>query len=84
MPHIFLAGFDQMLRSSSPASVCAHRLKSHLLATLHAAGVNADVIRFLDVYLSPGHGKVVVQGSASQEMILGDFVFQGRDATLQL
>ena len=51
--------------------------KLYLLAKLHAAGVNADFIKFLDAYLSPRRGRVVVQGSASQEMILDDSVFQG-------
>ena len=51
--------------------------KLYLLAKLHGAGVSSDFIKFLDAYLSPRRGRVVVQGSASQEMILDDSVFQG-------
>jgi len=51
--------------------------KIYLLAKLHAAGVGAKYLNFLDAYLSPRKGKVVVQGAESELFILEDTVFQG-------
>jgi len=51
--------------------------KIYLLAKLHAAGVGADYLNFLDSYRSPRRGRVVVQGASSDEIVLDDSVFQG-------
>ena len=48
-----------------------------LLAKLYAKGVGSKYLNFLDAYLAPRKGKVVVQGSASEEIALEDTVFQG-------
>ena len=37
--------------------------KMYLLAKLHAAGVGAKFLNFLDAYLSPRNGKKVVRGA---------------------
>ena len=51
--------------------------KAYLLSKLHAIGVGAKYLNFLDAYLSPRRGRVVVQGTSSDEFILDDSVFQG-------
>ena len=51
--------------------------KIYLLAKLHAAGVGSKFLNFLDSYLSPRKGKVVVQGAESEPFVLEDSVFQG-------
>ena len=51
--------------------------KAYLLAKLHAAGVGPTYLNFLDAYLAPRTGKVVVQGAFSEDMCLEDSVFQG-------
>ena len=51
--------------------------KIYMLAKLHAAGVGPKYLNFLDAYLSPRKGKVVVQGEASDLFTLLDMVFQG-------
>ena len=51
--------------------------KCYLLAKLHAAGVGSTYLNFLDAYLDPRKGKVVVHGTASDEFVLEDSVFQG-------
>ena len=51
--------------------------KIHLLAKLYAVGVGSTYLNFLDAYLSPRQGKVVVQGAASEPFVLDDMVFQG-------
>jgi hypothetical protein len=48
-----------------------------MLAKFHAAGVGPKYLNFLDAYLSPRKGKVVVQGEASELFTLLDMVFQG-------
>ena len=48
-----------------------------MLAKLQAAGVGPKYLNFLDAYLSPRKGKVVVQGEASDLFTLLDMVFQG-------
>ena len=39
--------------------------KPYMLAKLHACGVGATFLNFLDAYLSPRKGQVIVQGSCS-------------------
>ena len=51
--------------------------KELLLAKLYQFGVGTTYLNFLDAYLAPRKGKVVVQGSASEEYVLEDTVFQG-------
>jgi len=51
--------------------------KAYLLAKLHASGIGPIYLNFLDAYLSPRKGKVVVQGEASDPFTLEDTVFQG-------
>ena len=51
--------------------------KIYLLAKLYEAGVGTKYLNFLDSYLAPGKGRVVVQGAASQEFVIDDSVFQG-------
>ena len=51
--------------------------KIYLLAKLYAKGVGSKYLNFLEAYLSPRKGKVVVQGEASDEFVLDDSVFQG-------
>ena len=51
--------------------------KPYLLGKLQQAGVGSTYLNFLDAYLAPRRGKVVVQGSASEEFVLEDTVFQG-------
>ena len=51
--------------------------KPYLLAKLQAAGIIADFLNFLDSYLEPRIGRVVVQGTASDDFELADSVFQG-------
>ena len=51
--------------------------KYYLLAKLHRAGVGSTYLNFLEAYLAPRQGKVVVQGTASELFTLEDQVFQG-------
>ena len=51
--------------------------KPYLLGKLQQAGVGTTYLNFLDAYLAPRKGKVVVQGSSSEEFVLEDTVFQG-------
>jgi len=51
--------------------------KTYLLAKLYAVGVGSKYLNFLDSYLAPRKGKVVVQGAASEMFDLEDSVFQG-------
>ena len=51
--------------------------KEYLLAKLHAAGVGSNYLRFLDAYLQPRRGKVIVEGVASDVFEIADTVFQG-------
>jgi hypothetical protein len=51
--------------------------KTYILAKLYAAGVGSRYLNFLEAYLAPRKGKVVVQGTASEEMALENNVFQG-------
>ena len=51
--------------------------KMFLLAKLNAAGIGDKFLNFIDAYLSPRKGRVVVQGAFSDEIILDDSVFQG-------
>ena len=48
-----------------------HRVfKIYILAKLYAAGVDSRYLNFLESYLSPRKGRVVVQGSFSDEIDL--------------
>jgi hypothetical protein len=51
--------------------------KIYMLAKLQAAGVGTEFLNFLDSYLSPRRGRVIVQGASSEEIVLDDSVFQG-------
>ena len=51
--------------------------KIYLLAKLHAAGAGTTYLNFLDAYLAPRKGKVVVQGEASDIFVIEDSIFQG-------
>ena len=51
--------------------------KPYLLAKLHACGVGASFLNFLDAYLAPRTGQVLVQGSCSDCFEIDDSVFQG-------
>jgi len=51
--------------------------KVYILAKLHAAGVGSRYLNFLESYLSPRKGRVVVQGSFSDEIDLENSIFQG-------
>ena len=51
--------------------------KDYLLAKLQSAGIGECFLRFLDAYLQPRKGKVVVEGCASDEFDISNTVFQG-------
>ena len=51
--------------------------KEYLLAKLQTAGVGETFLRFLNAYLQPRKGKVVVEDTASDEFVLSNTVFQG-------
>ena len=51
--------------------------KTFLLAKLYAFGVGSKYLNFLESYLAPRKGKVVVQGASSELFDLEDSVFQG-------
>ena len=48
-----------------------------MLAKLQACGVGASFLNFLDAYLAPRKGQVVVQGSYSECFEIANSVFQG-------
>ena len=48
-----------------------------MLAKLHACGVGATFLNFLDAYLAPRKGQVVVQGAFSDCFEIANSVFQG-------
>ena len=49
----------------------------YILAKLYAIGVGPRYLNFLESYLSPRKGRVVVQGAFSEEICLENSVFQG-------
>jgi hypothetical protein len=51
--------------------------KDYMIVKLHSAGVGECFLRFLDAYLQPRTGRVVVEGSVSQDFELSNTVFQG-------
>ena len=51
--------------------------KDYLLAKLHAAGVGAQYLNFLDSYLQPRRASVVVEGTVSDAFEIANTVFQG-------
>ena len=51
--------------------------KDFLLAKLYAAGVGVQYLNFLDSYLQPRKGRVIVEGIASDVFEIADTVFQG-------
>ena len=51
--------------------------KEILLSKLQGFGVGETCLRFLDSYLAPRIGNVVVQGKMSENMIQDNSVFQG-------
>ena len=51
--------------------------KPYLLAKLHGFGVGSRFLNFLDAYLSPRKGQVVVQGTYSDTFEIANSVFQG-------
>ena len=51
--------------------------KKYILAKLYAAGIGATYLNFLDAYLAPREGKVVVQGESSDLFKIEDSIFQG-------
>ena len=51
--------------------------KEYLLGKLNAAGIGPIYLDFLDAYLQPRCGRVIVEGVASNDFDLSDTVFQG-------
>ena len=51
--------------------------KPYLLAKLQGFGIGAKFLNFLDAYLSPRRGQVVVQGAFSDDFEIANSVFQG-------
>ena len=51
--------------------------KEYLLGKLNAAGIGPIYLDFLDAYLQPRCGRVIVEGVASNDFDLSDMVFQG-------
>ena len=51
--------------------------KEYLLSKLNAAGVGALYLNFLDAYLNPRQGQVVVEGEFSELFEIANSVFQG-------
>ena len=51
--------------------------KPYLLAKLHSFGVGSKFLNFLDSYLSPRQGQVIVQGTYSDTFEIANSVFQG-------
>ena len=51
--------------------------KPYLLAKLNAAGIGPIFLNFLDAYLAPRQGKVIVQGESSEMFAIEDSVYQG-------
>ena len=51
--------------------------KEYLLAKLQGFGIGETMLKFLDSYLAPRVGNVVVQGQYSNDMIIDNSVFQG-------
>ena len=51
--------------------------KTMMMAKLFAAGVSDVFLRFLDSYLEPRIGHVVLAGAVSEAMVLADTIFQG-------
>jgi len=49
----------------------------YLLAKLQAAGVGSQYLNFLEAYLQPRAGTIVVEGVCSEEFQLANTVFQG-------
>ena len=51
--------------------------KEYLLAKLQAAGVGDMYLQFLNAYLEPRQGQVIVEGTASDPFAISNTVFQG-------
>ena len=51
--------------------------KPYLLAKLQGFDIGAKFLNFLDAYLSPRRGQVVVQGAFSDDFEIANSVFQG-------
>ena len=51
--------------------------KPYLLAKLYQFGVGETFLKFLDAYLAPRVGRLIVQGESSCDMDLANTVFQG-------
>ena len=51
--------------------------KPYLLAKLQACGAGPELLNFLDAYLEPRKGQVLVQGAQSEPFVLENSVFQG-------
>ena len=51
--------------------------KEYLIAKLNAAGVGSMYLNFLDAYLAPRRGQVLVEGKASETFEIANSVFQG-------
>ena len=51
--------------------------KEYLLAKLQAVGVGSVYLNFLDAYLSPRQGQVVIEGEFSEMFEIANSVFQG-------
>ena len=49
----------------------------YMIAKLYVAGVGAKYLNFLEAYLAPRRGRVVVQGASSDDFVLDDMLFQG-------
>ena len=49
----------------------------YMLAKLYAAGIGSKYLNLLASYLAPRRGRVVVQGTASEDFVLNDMLFQG-------
>jgi len=51
--------------------------KEYLLAKMQGFGIGETMLNFLDSYLSPRVGNVIVQGKYSEDMTIDNSVFQG-------
>ena len=62
---------------SDITGACDRVFKDYNLAKLQAAGVGTKYLNFLDAYLQPRTGQVVVEGAFSNEFEIANTVFQG-------
>ena len=49
----------------------------YMIAKPYVAGVGAKYLNFLEAYLAPRRGRVVVQGASSDDFVFDEMLFQG-------